>query len=516
MAEESKEEWVPLPRDAISEYGELVAKEIEKRIKGQPRAIRTVVRLYEKIEAGFRDSENAERPLGSYMFMGPSGVGKTSMVRALAKHLFGSEKRYTYIDCGRFEQGHEVSTLTGAPPGYIGFNQEPDLSQSNIDYPHLEYLVETGAYFKTAIEEREELIKFLEAERQKKSGEFMKYTAQIEALTRQIVQSKEKQTKEPKEERLNFIKTLERNLRVAKESKEACEKDIIEIRERVARVKNAIGTLREIEKLPVSRRVPRFKALFKENAQDYNSDPEETAQSIILFDEIEEASPDLYKLLLGILDQGTLRMNNGSTTRFRNSIIVMTTNLGSDKINNILSRYQPEKYGTHEMGFGSQGGKELLTGKDVERVDKEMYACCAEALREYFEPKFVGRINQVVVFRPLSRETMLEIVDKIVKQWNEGAALGQTCNIAIMLRIEKEVKEKLVDESLEHWSLGARPLEEKFNKIIDTQLAPLMNMGLIEQGDEVLIRLIDGHYELFKKKRDKVETVETKEEPQSP
>jgi ATP-dependent Clp protease ATP-binding subunit ClpC len=297
-------------------------EEISTRLVGQDEAISAVSRAIRRARSGLRDPK---RPIGSFLFMGPTGVGKTELARCLARFMFGSEDAMIRLDMSEFMEKHEVSKLLGAPPGYVGH--------------------ESG------------------------------------------------------------------------------------------------GKLTELV-----RRRP---------------------YSVILFDEIEKAHQEVYNVLLQILEDGNLTDGQGRKVDFRNTVVIMTSNVGAKE----ATRGQP-------LGFGAESMDVL----DWERMKKIIM----DEAQRLFRPEFLNRIDDMVIFRPLSREHLFRIVeimlsDVQLRLEEQGIDIG----------VEDEAKTMILDKGFQP-KFGARPLRRAIQSMIEDKLADSVLAGKIGKGDTITIKVSDN------------------------
>lgn len=487
-----------LPQGVISPKAQCFEKEIRAMVCGQDRAIRYFTSAFESFWARRKDPRHPDRPIISMILVGPSGVGKTESVRALAKHFLGSPERFTRINCGDFQSGYEVTRLTGASPGYVGYDLEPQLSQANIDRPFLEWEVEVGKYYGDAITMREKALVNMEKDYERVSKEFFKKNNEFTTLKEEFERLTNIPTKDRSKDDEKIIEVLARRLFEMEPLVESLGKKVEGLLEMIDMTRKIIDAYKTQDKLKEEDRVSQFNALFlkAENLKAYNSSPRKDALSIILFDEIEEGHPDLRRVLLSVLDQGILQMARGGTTRFGNSIVVMTTNLGSKAVNELMQKNNPFARSSGSLGF--IGPRKALDKKGEQNTDQQIYEICSDALSEEFEPKFLGRINKVVAFRPLSFEVLLEILSKLVADFNDGAMRGTSCGVAVEIILDDELKRHMVRESMKKLSEGARMLEKRFKEYVDDYLSPLINTGEIKNGDRILFKLEGKRPVLFK------------------
>ena len=305
----SKWTGIPAGRLLEGEAQKLVHMEerLRQRVIGQDDALTRVANAVRRSRAGLSD---AKRPIGSFIFLGPTGVGKTEQARALAEFLFDDEKLMIRIDMSEYMEKHSVSRLIGAPPGYVGYEEGGQLTEQ-----------------------------------------------------------------------------VRRHL-----------------------------------------------------------------YSVILFDEIEKAHPDVFNVLLQILEDGRLTDGKGRTVDFRNTILVMTSNVGSSAISE-------------------------LAGNDPERARKE----AIEALRAAFRPEFLNRIDEIVIFNPLGKEQLGKIVGLLMKNVEKLLAERQ-----ITLELKPAAQELLLREGYDP-AYGARPLRRTIQRLIQDPLALQILEGAVLPGDHVIV-----------------------------
>jgi ATP-dependent Clp protease ATP-binding subunit ClpB len=305
----SKWTGIPVGRLLEGEAQKLVHMEerLRQRVVGQEEALGRVANAVRRSRAGLSDTK---RPIGSFIFLGPTGVGKTELARALAEFLFDDEKLMIRIDMSEYMEKHSVSRLIGAPPGYVGYEEGGQLTEQVRRHPY----------------------------------------------------------------------------------------------------------------------------------------------SVVLFDEIEKANPDVFNVLLQILEDGRLTDGKGRTVDFRNTVLVMTSNVGSTAIFE-------------------------LSHKDPERARKE----ALEALRAAFRPEFINRIDEIVIFNPLGKEHLTRIVDLLLRGVDKLLAERQ-----ITLELTPAAKELLVREGYEP-AFGARPLRRTIQRMIQDPLALQILEGKVLPGDHVRV-----------------------------
>ncbi|MDR1965507.1 MAG: ATP-dependent Clp protease ATP-binding subunit [Synergistaceae bacterium] len=314
-------EWTGIPVVQMTEEEAKrllrMEEEIHKRMVGQEEAIGVVSRAIRRARSGMKD---AKRPVGSFLFLGPTGVGKTELARSLAEFLFGSEEALLRFDMSEYMERHEVAKLIGAPPGYVGY--------------------ENGG----------------------------KMTDMV-------------------------------------------------------------------------RRKP---------------------FSVILFDEIEKAHPDLFNLLLQILEDGHVTDAQGHKVDFRNTVIIMTSNAGAE---NIIKG--------QSLGFGTGG--EGAADYDWERMKSGIM----DAVKKLFRPEFINRVDDIVVFKPLEKKELLAITQFMLKDVVKRAA-----DRSVELSIEDDACQFLLDRGYDP-KYGARPLRRAIQKMVEDRLADMLLEGALSPGDHV-------------------------------
>jgi len=314
---------VPVTEMAREESDRLLdmEQELHEHIVGQDEAIETISKAVRRARAGLKDPK---RPVGSFVFLGPTGVGKTELTKALAKFLFGSEEALIHLDMSEFMERHSVSRLVGAPPGYIGYDDAGQLTEAIRRRPY----------------------------------------------------------------------------------------------------------------------------------------------SIVVFDEIEKAHPEAHNMLLQIMEEGHITDSRGRTVDFRNAIVIMTSNVGADLIQNNAS-----------IGFELAQDEEAARDREYE----EMRTKLLKSLKNAFRPEFVNRVDSVVVFHSLTRENIRDIVslelDKVRLRLDEKD---------IQLDITEEGVDALAAQGYNP-EMGARPLRRVIQQKIENQLSDALLTGDFEEGDVVLV-----------------------------
>src|SRR3954447_15826811 len=292
--------------------------ELHKRVIGQNVAITAVSKAIRRSRAGIKDPK---RPAGSFIFLGPSGVGKTELARTLAEFLFGDEEAMIRIDMSEYMEKHAVSRLVGSPPGYIGYDEGGQLTEAVRRKPY----------------------------------------------------------------------------------------------------------------------------------------------SVLLLDEIEKAHPDVFNILLQILEDGRLTDAQGRTVDFRNAIVIMTSNIGAKDIARNVS-----------FGFGASD--------EMGASYEEMKGRIMGELKKVFRPEFLNRIDEVIVFHKLARDEIKEIIDLMI-----GRVRAQVAEHELQLELDGDAKELLVDKGWDP-AMGARPLRRAIQRFIEDPLADeVLRTGDIVPGTTVLV-----------------------------
>jgi ATP-dependent Clp protease ATP-binding subunit ClpC len=328
------------------------AAHMNKMVVGQPQAIEKMSDSFSRLIAGVHDPE---RPLLTMMFMGPTGVGKTETVRALAETVFGNRRAFTRINCQEYSAHYNISKLLGSPPGYVGGEIRPLLSQENIDRHHRKALdAQTGMISET----------------DSKLGRL-------------------------------FPPESERHL------------------------------------------------------------------SIILFDEIEKAHPKLWNLLLGILEDGTVVLGNNEEVDFRQSIIILTSNVGS------------EAMGAHL----SQNGIGFSTGTSEAKLDRDVEDAAMRAAKKVFPFEFLNRFDEIITYHTLKEQHLYAILDILIAQVHHRSL---RCCEPFLLEITQEAKRFLVETGTDV-QFGARPLKRVVEMQIVTPISHFICSEQIRRGDLITV-----------------------------
>lgn len=330
-----KRKMVTLNPEVKSPLAEEFEAGLRARVVGQDRAVRNIASLYQVFQAGMT---SPTRPLGTMLFLGPTGAGKTHVVEAAAEVLFGDRNAVVKIDCAEFQHSHEIAKLIGSPPGYLGHRETaPMLTQENLE----------------------------------------KHRTERDPFT------------------------------------------------------------------------------------------------LVLFDEIEKASDSLWQLLLGILDKATLTLGDNRRVDFSQTMIFMTSNLGSKEMSELI---------TGSIGFAPAKSSSLVESD----LDQKIYRTALEAARKRFSPEFMNRIDKVVVFRSLKHEQLRRILDlelrAVQRRIDEGA--GERFSF----HLTEEAMEFLLAEGIE-LRYGARHLKRAVERFLVNPLANLSATGQVRLGDVLVVEM---------------------------
>lgn len=312
--------WTGIPVKKISQDENARLKNLEtelhKRVIGQNEAVEAVAKAIRRGRLGLKDPN---RPIGSFLFLGPTGVGKTELCKALAESLFGTEESMIRIDMSEYMEPHSVSKLIGSPPGYVGFDDGGQLTEKIRRKPY----------------------------------------------------------------------------------------------------------------------------------------------SVILFDEIEKAHPDVMNMLLQILDDGRLTDAQGRTVNFKNTVIIMTSNVGARIITDKTF-----------LGFSNGNDEEKNADKDYENTKKDVMA----ELKRQFRPEFLNRIDEIIVFHKLNDEDIKKIIDIMINQLEKRLNAQN-----ITLDVDEKVKELIAKKGVDK-NYGARPLKRAIQSMLEDKIAEEMLDGVVKQG----------------------------------
>jgi ATP-dependent Clp protease ATP-binding subunit ClpC len=313
---------VPVSKLTESESEKLLHMEdtLHTRLIGQDEAVRAVSRAIRRARVGLK---NPNRPIASFIFSGPTGVGKTELAKSLAAYFFGSEESMVRLDMSEFMERHTVSKLVGSPPGYVGYNEGGQLTEAVRRKPY----------------------------------------------------------------------------------------------------------------------------------------------TVLLFDEIEKAHPDVFNMLLQILEDGRLTDSKGRVVDFKNTLIIMTSNIGSKVI---------EK-GSNTLGF------DFSTDDPNESQYNRLKSLVNEELKQYFRPEFLNRLDEIIVFRQLTKDEVKEIAEILLKD-----IFKRLTQQGIDLKVTDKFKDRLIEEGYNP-SYGARPLRRAIMRLLEDSLAEEILSGRVKSGDTAVV-----------------------------
>jgi len=318
-------QWTGIPVVKIAEEESAtllhLEEELHKRVVGQDEAVTAVAKAVRRARAGLKDPK---RPIGSFLFLGPTGVGKTELARALASSLFGDESAMIRLDMSEYMEKHTVSRLVGAPPGYVGYEEGGQLTDAVRRKPY----------------------------------------------------------------------------------------------------------------------------------------------SVILLDEVEKAHADFFNILLQVLDDGRLTDSQGRTVDFRNTVIIMTSNLGAKA----LHKNSPE------LGFLAAKKSDSNVDENKEIDFKEAKKSVMDAVKRHFRPEFLNRIDEMIVFHPLTEEDLKEIVTILMSDVTKRLEERD-----LQLEITPEAMQLLVKEGSD-FTMGARPLKRAIQRLIEDPVSDLILKGDAKEG----------------------------------
>ncbi len=445
---------VALDTKTLSAEGRVLLEVLKKEIVGQDRAVIEVVKAMEVARSPLR---RKNRPLGVFLCMGPTGTGKTSLPKVLAKYLFKSEEALTFVSLNTYSENHRVSTLEGSPPGYYDhvdpdnpantFSNKPPLRQWNLDRHHHCYLAKIHA----------DEIKYLNKEIDK-----------VKRIENEIGRMSDRE-KELEDEIVGIVAKLKKL-----PENGGAGSDRQKLSDKLAVVKNELKQLADAKSEKWSRwwrlKEATRKMYERANREGWIYSPEKPPtelMSIVVFDEIEKADSKILNHLMTIMDEAKLTLANGEEPSFRNSIIFMTSNTGQKEMD--LSK---------RIGFGKLGLKDQ---------DKMVYHTALAAAKKTFSPEFIGRFSKVLVFRSLRREQVMEIFDIQVRKLHDN--LNEN-NIPLVVKVDEEVKNFLVDLAMKYPEEGARVMERRFRDKVTADLALAFNTKQLTGAGEIRVSLL--------------------------
>lgn len=403
---------------------------LETRAEGQPRIFKWCVETLESVLQGFYPERG---PAASVLLVGPSGVGKTYVASLLAEFLFGDPEGFSRVDGQDLSLEHNVARLIGAPAGYVGYGDEPMITQQKLDLPAHRTITQW------ALGELSEQVRKGYVKLQKERAGLMRHLAELSDKPKPDV---EKQ-------------------KLAQTKLAALEKRIQEV-----------------------------------GIPEYDRTKYEYI-SVLLIDEIEREDRAADNLWLRILDEGKLplasKQKNGESNfiDFRRTIIIATSNLGTDAVTKMLQI-------SSGRSTGYQFKNQIYTPKEI---DWEIYRECRKAVDKFFPTEFVNRFGDVIAARPHSRENMLKILDIEIEKLRARLSDSGDLNFPVTLHIDRNVKEYLVDEVADHPEKGIRFLQQKLRARIFRAISTLKSTDQLHIGDILHVSLDPSSQEklLFQK-----------------
>lgn len=328
--------WTKIPVKKLTEDENNKLKHLEEalheRVIGQSEAVEAVAKAIRRGRVGLKDPE---RPIGSFLFLGPTGVGKTELSKALAENLFGNEESIIRVDMSEYMESHSTAKLIGSPPGYVGFDEGGQLTEKVRRKPY----------------------------------------------------------------------------------------------------------------------------------------------SVILFDEIEKAHPDVMNMLLQILDDGRLTDSQGRTVNFKNTVVIMTSNVGARLITD-----------KKNLGFMESKNNKEASEKEYENVKKEVLA----ELKKDFRPEFLNRIDEIIVFHKLVEDEIKQIIDIMLKQVEKRLKEQN-----IFIEIDETVKDFIAKKGIDT-NYGARPLRRAIQSNLEDKIAESILDGIVKPGEKAKALVKDDKIEIVK------------------
>lgn len=328
--------WTKIPLNKLEEKeSERLLKledTLHKRVIGQEEAVTALAKAIRRGRVGLQDPN---RPIGSFLFLGPTGVGKTELTKALAEAMFGSESSLIRVDMSEYMEGHSVSKMIGSPPGYVGFEEGGQLSEKIRRNPY----------------------------------------------------------------------------------------------------------------------------------------------SVVLFDEIEKAHPDVFNILLQVLDDGHITDSKGRKVSFKNTILIMTSNAGAMRI------MEPKN-----LGFGAGD-------TDAKNYEK-MKSSVMEEVKKLFKPEFINRIDEIMVFHPLTKEDMKRVVSLLSKNLTDRCKKQMDIEITFTPSLKQYIVDKYTDTKM-----GARPLKRAIQSFVEDSLAEEILQGNVQAGDKISASVHENKIKFTKKNK---------------
>ncbi len=463
-------------------------------VVGQPEPIKAVARAYSRLESGFKDFSERykDRPIGCFLLLGPSGVGKTELAKRLAQFFYGIRSAFTLVECVTYKDKHEVAKLIGAPPGYIGHDKPPRLSKNMLysKIPGYSKKVETKSRHEKVEEPEEETVESFEDILLKNNRLFKNFIQELALIKEKISDI---------DAELQNIQNLEGRVENLP-PKIKGRKDFLMLSKRLmiarrnAVLNNYHMLVLKVESGQTEDNQDQDSTEQEEPANDGEGEPkeikaEETVPTepapvkakepvlIILFDEIEKADPSLYDFLLQVMEEGKTTLGNGEEIDLRNAFILMTSNAGSEKISDMIHGKR------NQIGFTAGNRK------------KDIYEAGMVELRKRFSNEFLGRLDEVLMFNELTPEDYGKIFDMLLEELRFSLTRKFIKLVITKGKNGESIKQLLLKESANKPN-QARFLQDLFRKrIID----PIENLVTTRQlnNEEVLIITAKGEELIF-------------------
>lgn len=474
---DNPEKWVELASPGPLEEVAKLKTFLEKVIKGQPKAIGSVCKMYE-YDLTLRWLEEKQGPLGTFMFLGPSGVGKTELSRMLSLYFMGSVEAMIKVDCSAFNQPHMIHALIGAPHGFIGYNDKPTLSMATImsrlkkkplkpptNSPTMDLTEEKKAPIIRSIEnlnlrlanlkyEFKARVSFIRGIRDyhyllHNSGVADLFKDEetrslvIEMLHPDSVDILDSSLANPTEDAAILLGLSSELKQIYRDHKET------EIR---------IENLRR-ELFAINKKMIKDQNVGSNPKEERRTDKEPSPRLVLLFDEIEKGNQALHNLLLQIMEDGRLTLANGDITDLSNAFIVMTSNVGSSAISGLLK--------DKRMGFRADKKTRGFNEGDgsFEDLESRILQVAETEMEKTFNSAFRGRIDEISVFRPLTRKDFYDILDLHIDVFSQSLGI-----LDLKLTVDQEAKDIIIAQSLHRPEVGARLLEHKFKSLVKIPL----------------------------------------------
>ncbi len=460
---------------------------LSERLKGQPKAINSVCAVYEDdltLRGLDDDLEEYPGPVGVFLFLGPSGVGKTETARLLSEYFMGKKRSMIKISCAVFSQPHMIHTIIGAPHSYVGFETPPMLSQKYIDQKikPSKTLVAISPEIASLSNEQDVLVDRIKSYQRgvaalagkiKRDTSFAKFLKEYDSFLHKAWNEDEAsfaelfQDSDARRRVFDILTSSAKNI-VESDSRNRYA-TIATIFELYGGVRTNMEVLKDMEKelkkashklLDIRKKI-KDKAVINVPVENESKTP---SRIVILFDEIEKGNQTLHNLLLEIMEDGRVTLANGNITDLSNAIIILTSNVGAEKIS--------KRRKNHVFGFTRPKETKLDEFDETRfnQLEKDIWKIAKAEMEKTFSSAFIGRIDDVVVFRPLSSNNLLEILDFHI----ERLQTSWSRYVDLKLEISSEVRNFIIRESLDHPEIGARLLRHKFKSFIKRPLGRLL------------------------------------------